>query len=395
MIKIFHCADLHLDSPFTGCDLRKSEASRKRLRAVFSKMMSHIRETGYDLVLMAGDIYDSGFVTDETAELFEKELALLPCPVVIAPGNHDPYVKGSIYACRHFPDNVKIFTQETLSRFDFDRLGVSVYGYAFCDNVLRKNPLVGVKTLSDGRINILLAHTEIGAPLSPYAPISYADLDAAGFDYAALGHIHNAKKEHRGNRCVSAYSGFAEGRAFDELGFGGALSVSIFETGEKVDISVSKIQFASHRYEEETLDVTGAFEDAQVRGKLCELIERKEYGKETSLRVILCGEVDIGYTPSVSALTYDCASPLDFLEIRDKTLPIFDGKYLEKDISLKGELYRTLKEKMISAESGGASATLAATALRIGLAALEGRDIFPEISVSELESSEEEGEEDF
>lgn len=393
MIKIFHCGDLHLDSPFAGCDLRQSEMNRKRLREVFSKMMRHVRENEYDLLLIAGDLYDCGFVTEETTELVTSELASLPCPVVISPGNHDPYTKSSLYACRKFSPNVKIFTEETLSQFDFDNLGVSVYGYAFCERSLRKNPLANARTASDGRINILCAHTEIGAPLSPYAPFSYADIDAAGFSYAALGHVHNAPEIHKGLRSTSAYCGFAEGRAFDETGFGGALSVSIFETGAEVTVSTERLIFASHRYEVASLDITGTSEDSEAREAISSFISSHKYGKETALRITLCGEVAIGYTPSISTLTLACGAPLALLELRDETLPVFDGSFLENDITLRGELYRILKEKMLSEGASQKDTSLAAAALRIGLAALEGRDLSPELAVLET-ASDDNGEED-
>ena len=62
-----------------------------------------------------------------------------------------------------------------------------------------------------------------------------------------------------------------------------------------------------------------------------------------------------------------------YLEIIDGTLPLLDGEYLERDTSLKGELYRTLRPKLISADA--AERELALKALRIGLAAIDGKSI--------------------
>ncbi|MEE0964746.1 MAG: metallophosphoesterase, partial [Ruminococcus bromii] len=183
MIKIFHMADLHLDSPFSGGDIRRSENGRNRLRNVFRRMIKHINERGYDLVLVPGDLYDGGFVTEETAELIRSSFASLSCPVVISPGNHDPYVKGSIYSAGGFSDNVHIFNSEKAEKIDFDNIGVSVWGYAFCSSVLRSNPIADIDTES-GRINILCAHADANSPLSPYAPIKYSEMEEAGFTYA-------------------------------------------------------------------------------------------------------------------------------------------------------------------------------------------------------------------
>lgn len=375
MIKIFHFADLHLDSPFSGGDIKRSEAGRRRLRELFCAMMHHVRETGYDLVLIAGDLYDGGFVTEETAELVCRELSSLSCPVVISPGNHDPYSKGSLYTCGKFSDNVHIFSSEKLERFDFDRLGVSVYGYAFTDNTLRANLVAETYVADPKRINILCAHTDVASPLSPYAPMTYADIEAAGFSYAALGHIHKAPDVFRSASCVCAYSGFGEGRAFDEVGQGGAMAVSLFETGERASVSLERLSFSKYSFEVEAIDVSYIGSDADIEKKIKAVIKEKNYNKNTALRVVLEGMTDVGYIPNAELIAKKCIAEVDFIEIKDKTLPLLDGNFLEEDITVRGELYRALKEKMTSGNERERS--LAGMALRIGLAALEGRDLSP------------------
>lgn len=369
MIKIFHIADLHLDSPFSGGDIRRSEAGRNRLRQVFRRMMKHIRETGYDIVLIAGDLYDCGFVTEETAEMIRSELGSLPCPVVISPGNHDPYGKGSLYSSSGFSDNVHIFKEEKPTKFDFDNIGVSVWGYAFNETVYKENPIKDIET--DRRnINILCAHGEIGAPLSPYAPMTYGDIEQAGFIYAALGHIHKAPAIFRSTSCTCAYSGFAEGRAFDEIGKGSALSVSIFETGENSEVKIEPLSFSSYSFEILPVNVYLHQNDAEIAASVSLAISEKGYGKNNAVRVNLEGFLDSGYTPSLSAIARKCKDEVDYLEIKDNTLPLGDDSLLS-DMTLRGEFYRIMREKIENGERGD----IAATAMRIGLAALEGRDI--------------------
>ncbi len=372
MIKIFHIADLHLDSPFSGGDIRRSEKGRSRLREVFRRMMRHVREVGYDLVLIAGDLYDCGFVTEETAALLKSEFELLSCPVVISPGNHDPYIKGSLYSCITFSDNVHIFTSEKTERFDFDNLGVSVYGYAFTDSVYRSNPLGGMVTDGD-RINLLCAHTELNAPLSPYAPMTGADIEQAGFTYAALGHVHRNMEVMRTESCVCAYSGVAEGRAFDETGRGGALSVSIFETGERADVKTEKLSFSGYSFEIIRQNVTYMRNDEEIAEAIREVISEKGYGANNALRVILEGFIDMNFSPNTALIARKCSFAVDHIEVKDNTLPLENSETLERDITIRGEFYRTLKERMNAGDES--ERTLAGTALRIGLAALEGREL--------------------
>ena len=372
MIKIFHIADLHLDSPFSLGEIRRSEQGRGRLCEVFRRMMRHVRNEKYDLVLIAGDLYENGFITEETAALIKSEFELLPCPVVISPGNHDPYIRGSLYSSCDFSGNVHIFSSENIEKIDFDNLGVSVYGYAFTGSIYRSNPLGGLVTDSS-KINLLCAHTELNSPLSPYAPMSEGDIEQAGFTYAALGHIHKAPQPRNEEGFAVAYSGFAEGRAFDEIGKGGALSVSIFETGARPEIKIEKLSFSGYSFEILRQNVSYMRSEDEIAEAVQSSISQKGYGVNTALRVILEGQIDMDFAPNTALIERRLSAFVDYAEVRDNTLPIASGEALRKDSTIRGELYRTLEERMLSGNED--ERRLAGKALRIGLAALEGRDI--------------------
>ena len=65
---------------------------------------------------------------------------------------------------------------------------------------------------------------------------------------------------------------------------------------------------------------------------------------------------------------------LEYIEIEDATLPIYDGKYLEKDVTVRGEIYRTLLPKLTSPD--GTERKRAVLALKIALAAIDGNSVF-------------------
>lgn len=371
MIKIFQFADLHLDSPFASQSVTKAAAARQRLRELFCRMIKYARDGEYDLVLIPGDLYEDGYLTEETMRIVVSELATLACPVFISPGNHDPYTRSSLYKCAKFSENVHIFEGSKLTRIDLPDIGVDVYGYAFTSPSLPENLIANRRVSDTGIVNILCAHTDVFSPTSNYAPTTYADIEAAGFTYAALGHLHNAPEIYRSS-CAAAYSGFAEGRGFDELGKGHALSVTIFDTGEVKTVEADRISFSTHSYEIRTLDVSGAEDDASVLGKIRSLISAAEYGSETSLRILLTGTVAPAYRPNVAFLERAGRAELDMLEVRDETLPLLGGE-LDADITLRGEVYRYLKDKMTSGTED--ERETASLALRIALAALEDRDI--------------------
>ena len=129
MIKILHCADLHLDSPFSGLDPIQSEARREEQRELLRNLICYIRNQHIDLVLIAGDLFDNGYTNSKTVKYAADLFATVGCPVVISPGNHDPYTPNGIYS-NGFPENVYIFDKKELSSFDFDSLGITVWGYA-------------------------------------------------------------------------------------------------------------------------------------------------------------------------------------------------------------------------------------------------------------------------
>ena len=101
-IKIVHMGDLHLDSPFSSLSLDKSEVRRRELRAAFTSILYYIRESKVDLALISGDLFEDGYATAETAELLCAQFASAPdCRFVIAPGNHDPFTRGSLYTAKN------------------------------------------------------------------------------------------------------------------------------------------------------------------------------------------------------------------------------------------------------------------------------------------------------
>lgn len=367
MIKLLHCGDLHLDSPFSGLDLAKSEAAREEQRELFRSLVCLAKNRRVDLLLIAGDLFDSGFTSSATVKFVSDMLATLSCPVIIAPGNHDPYSENGLYSAS-FPSNVYIFKSEKLSSFYFDKINVAVHGYAFTSARHEESPLDGELSLDPTKVNILCAHTDLDVPLSPYAPITSRQLSASGFDYAALGHVHNAPDIATFGKTVTAYSGCLQGRSFDELGFGGTIAVEI----EGSRVTCEKVVLAKRRYMTETIDVTGASSDADVIAMLRERIVFGNYKEETALRVTLTGLLSPSYTPSPAAIA-DGTKGLYKLEVRDETTPLLDYEELEKDMTIRGEYYRLLVEKM---KNGSAEERAnAAAALRIGLCALDGKPI--------------------
>ncbi|MBQ9080559.1 MAG: DNA repair exonuclease [Clostridia bacterium] len=382
MIKIFHTADLHLDSPFASLPPSLSEERRAELRRTYIDMMKYAARENVDLVLIPGDLFDSAYVNRDTAALLCEGFRQVGCPVVICPGNHDPYTPDSIYATGTFPSNVYVFSDETPSYFDFPELGVRVWGAAFVRKLMENTPIVKVPKLPEDRINILCQHGDTRNLLSKKCPINPRDIAYRGFTYAALGHIHLPADPEVIDNTTVAYSGCPVGRSFDEPGWCGALLVTV-DDGRRV--SWERVRFSDKRYMVERLDVTGAASYTEVASRILELISERSYGKETSLRVVLEGEVSPQLRLPLTNIVKMCQDAVAFLELKDRTLPIFDTSYLENDMTLRGAVYRELAPRLH--EGSQHERSVAAEALRAALAAIDDRVIFAD-AVTEVGENE-------
>ena len=371
-MKIMHMADLHLDSAFSGFGKDKADARRALLRDCFIDALALAKERGVKLVLIAGDLFDTPFCTANTRKAIFDAIADFENPVVIAPGNHDYYNKNGTYADKTLPENAFVFSSDELGRFDFDELGVSVIGYAFTSDRYEENPLASDVPLSSENVNILCAHGDLGAPLSKYAPISPNAIARCGFAYAALGHVHNAPSLIKAGNTLVGYSGFVQGRSFDELGEGGAYIVDVDLNTKSA--TAERINLSKLTYEIEKVDITACSSDEDVIKAITGVIERGGYGEKNALRVCLTGAIPSHYKPDTKRMEAESAfSSLALIQVRDESVANLDLEYLERDMTVKGEVYRRLLPSLNSADEN--ERKTASLALRFALAALDKREI--------------------
>lgn len=372
MLKVLHCADIHLDAPFSLHNPEISEIRKNELRGAFSSMFLRVRQWDIDLVLIAGDLFDHASVQPETIRMLKREFAAVPgCRFVISPGNHDPYTPYSKYATETFPDNVYIFREEAPSCFRFDDIGATVCGYAFRSHSLPYSPLEDYALPKDDEnIRILCAHADIRNADSPYAPLRRETLERLRIDYAALGHVHNFEGILRTGGTYYGYAGCFEGRGFDEPGLKGAVYAELTRREDRtVNADIKRIRFSKKHYENDTIDISGASDTAEAAARIREHIQRHRYDEDTALRVTLTGSV----SPSLMLREDSIAAQLPALmqfELSDRTIPETDIQELEADPTIRGAYYACLKQKLTTGSEE--EREIARLALRMGLTALEG-----------------------
>ena len=353
MLKIIHGADFHLDSPFAGLSPERAAQRRGEQRELLDRLAGLAREKQADLVLLAGDLLDSERVFRETAQALRAALAAIPCPVFIAPGNHDFYSPRSVWTSLDWPENVHIFTSDALEAVELP--GCTLWGRAFSDAHQTACPLEGLAVPGDGRLHIACVHGCVGTG-NDYGPITPGEIAASGLDYLALGHVHQGSGLQREGGTWWAYPGCPEGRGFDETGEKGVLYVE----AEPGRVTAQFVPLAKVRYEIITADITGP------DGALFNILEALP-GKTSDLicRLILTGEGD---APNLANLQQTLAPEFYGLTIIDRTRLPQDLWARREEDALTGLFLRTMWDKC----QGEPDNPLWQLAARYGLAALEG-----------------------
>ena len=229
MIKLLHSADWHLDSPLQGRTEAQARYLRDALQQLPRMVVEAARAEGCNMILLSGDLFD-GPCSPESLQTVSRALQEAQMPVLIAPGNHDPYRMGSCWQQHIWPENVHIFSGGQLQSVALPELDCRVYGCAFTGPYMDGLPQP-LRAQGPERFHIAVLHADPTLPDSPYCPITAEQVRESGLDYLGLGHIHKAGSFRAGS-ALCAWPGCPMGRGFDECGEKGVLIVTLDETAE-------------------------------------------------------------------------------------------------------------------------------------------------------------------
>jgi len=162
-MKFVHIADTHFDTPFTNLSSRNNFGKIRRLeqREIFKKIIRYIQENKIPYLFISGDFYEHEYIKQSTIEYINHLFQEIPqTQIFITPGNHDPYLKNSMYYNFEWNDNVKIFTSkiEKVTTPDVD-----IYGMGFEDFYHSGMNLDNIIIEDKSKINILITHGSLNA----------------------------------------------------------------------------------------------------------------------------------------------------------------------------------------------------------------------------------------
>lgn len=274
-----HAADLHLDSPFRGL-AGVPEAVRRRLRestfAALERLTETVLREGVDFVVLAGDLYDHEDRSLRAQLRFRRTVeawAEAGVQTFVAHGNHDP--RGGWQARLDWPESVHVFgCEEVECRPAYRRSGelaAFVYGVSYREAAVRDNLAARFRKREGAPFHLAVLHANVdGDPRHDnYAPCSLGELAAAGFDYWALGHVHERRVLREYPHVV--YPGNTQGRHFREKGARGAYVVHVSATGE---IRLTFVETSDVVWLEQSVSIAGAEREQELRERLLEAAER-------------------------------------------------------------------------------------------------------------------------
>ncbi len=197
-VTLLHTSDVHIG---TGHTTDHDDEWPERPIADLSRMSQIGRDNDADAMVIVGDFFDNNRVREPLIEATCEALARAAMPVVILPGNHDPFMTDGIYVkyAHHFPPNVHVIGREEGELIILQEAGLQVWGQAHTDyydfNPVAMRPQWQSQRQVDGERplwRVALAHgyyvkSEYETKMS--YQIHPDDLEALRAHYVGLGHL--------------------------------------------------------------------------------------------------------------------------------------------------------------------------------------------------------------
>ncbi len=362
--RFFHAADIHLDSPLTGLagiDGRVAERIRSAPRAAFEALVDRAIQDQVDFLVIAGDLYDGTWRDYKTGLFFAEQMGQLNqagIPVFVLHGNHD--AESQITRPLALPDNVRVFGTRKAQTFQLDRPNVALHGHSFREKAVTDNLVPDYPAPVEGAFNIGVLHTALGGTgaHANYAPCGLPELVAKGYDYWALGHVHQAQVLNERPHVV--FPGNLQGRHVREAGPKGACLVTV-EEGQVVEVAA--LTFDVVRWAVLDVDVEAAGSTVDVIDLMREALVQgvaSADGRLLSARIVLHGRTELHSQLVTDADNLTAEARAGALGLGDEvawvervavgTTPVADTAVLAAREDALSDLQRMLKEAIVDEE---------------------------------------------
>jgi exonuclease SbcD len=376
--RLLHVADLHLDRAFAGMGCQGELAIRRRLglREALRRAGQTALERGCAAVTIGGDLYEHDRAGAATAAfLVETFASWQPMRVLLAPGNHDALLTGSIYSRTEWPANVHLFSTAELRPVPLAD-GLTIWGLAHLEPGWQGDPLAAEPVGRYGGVHLALFHgAELGLRpegKSIHGPFRATDVHRRGFAAALCGHYHRRRVD---MSTGLLYPGSPEPLTFDESEPRGAVIVTVADDG-----TISHEPLEDNRWHARTAvaDVSAARGLADVVDAAAAAAVAACAGLDPDhviLRVDLRGEIDHAVpadTFTVETAVRDACGAAG-VRMRDLTSPALSVDAIGTEATVRGAFARAVAAASASADAE--QRHVLTDALRYGLQALGGSEI--------------------
>lgn len=313
-MRFIHLADAHLaDNSAFSDDL--GSFIRKNTWQSFENIFADNKDV--DFALIAGDLFErSYFSSKDFARLFAI-FEDFSKDIYYVTGNHDYFDSYNKIFLGQKPNNLHIFTSESLSMFENER--VRIYGLSYNDRIYARDFPYDI-SLDRDYFNILLAHADISDSPTNYLNLDRDRLRQIGFDYVALGHIHKAR----------SYKNIHYPSSIEPLSFAdtGDFGYILYDDGKIKRINSNLMEF-------KTFDLS--FEDFADEKSLIEYVNKKLTDKKNIVRLNIRSRYSINSKKIQNQLRAD----FSFVEI-DQVLDNLSMLYPQ---SLLSKFEESLRDK--------------------------------------------------
>lgn len=297
-MRFIHAADIHLDSPLRGLgsyDDMPVDMLRGATRAAFTRLVDEALSLQVDFMVIAGDLYDGDWRDHNTGVYFAREMGRLcnaGIPVFILHGNHD--AESVMTQQLPLPENVRVFDAGRPSTHRLEPCRVALHGRSFPQPAVTENLAAAYPEPVPGYFNIGVLHTALegNAQHASYAPCTVAQLQARGYQYWALGHVH----EHQviPGPVPIVFPGNLQGRHIREQGPRGAVLVTCRDGAVE---SIERLEVDVLRWHAIALDVSGCESRREVesllRDRLAAFLRGQPPDRPCVVRLTLEGETPL------------------------------------------------------------------------------------------------------
>lgn len=390
MLRLLHTADVHLGA--RHADLGEAAAAqRERQFAAFRATIDLAIAEHVDIVLIAGDLFDSNVQPKRSVDRVAAELKRLVDALirtVIIPGTHDCYERSSIYRANDLaalsgsgPDDdlVTVLTPDRpwvhLAACD-----AIVHAIVFPTKRAPHSPLRDLdidKVDAKAKWHIGLVHGSIAIPDRTDADevvVTKEEIGATGLDYLAFGHWHSTQQGRAGTTTY-AYSGAPEPIAVNQDGAGKVLLVELDEKADRRTVKIEPRTVGRTRFEKFDIDAISLADQPDLVAKLTGRAD-PDLVLDVRLTGVRPDELDLDLAEVEEGLKGSFLR----VRVRDFAMPALTEGVLPSPDTIAGAFIRDVEARIAELEADPADASTLEAAelrdvLRLGRLLLAGHEV--------------------